>query len=217
MQDYYAARAGEYDQIYRKPERQADLRQMEAWLPGVFSGRSVLEIACGTGYWTPFYAPHATRVLGIDSAAETLQIARTRMPAERFPQVQLQLGDAYQPPAHDATGLPFEAAFAGFWWSHIPLERIPAFLQSLHAVLQPGARVVFMDNLYVPGSSTPIAERDAAGNSYQLRPLADGSVHRVLKNFPSREQLLAAVAPWARSSQHHVWEYFWALEYELHR
>ena len=217
MQDYYAARAEEYDQIYRKPERQADLRQMEAWLPNVLTGRSVLEIACGTGYWTPFYAPHATRVLGIDSAQQTLEIARQRLPAARFPQVQLQLGDAYQPPASDANGHRFDATFAGFWWSHIPLESIPTFLQSLHAVLQPGARVVFMDNLFVAGSSTPIAERDANGNTYQLRPLSDGSVHRVLKNFPSREQLLTAVAPWAHSSRHHTWTHFWALEYELHR
>jgi demethylmenaquinone methyltransferase/2-methoxy-6-polyprenyl-1,4-benzoquinol methylase len=216
MQDYYAARAGEYDQIYHKPERQADLRQMEAWLPTVLAGRSVLEIACGTGYWTQFYAASAAQVLGIDSARETLEIARTRMPTESFPQVRLQTGDAYQPPAHDASGLPFEAAFAGFWWSHIPLQRIPAFLQALHSVLQPGAQVVFMDNLYVPGSSTPIAERDAAGNSYQQRTLADGSTHKVLKNFPSREQLLAAVAPWARHSQHHVWTHFWALECTLY-
>lgn len=215
MQDYYAARAGEYDQIYQKPERQADLRQMEAWLPTVLAGRSVLEIACGTGYWTQFYAANASQVLGIDSARETLEIARTRLPAQGFPQVRLQTGDAYQPPAQDADGLPFEAAFAGFWWSHIPLQRIPAFLQALHAVLQPGAQVVFRDNLYVPGSSTPIAERDAAGNSYQLRTLANGSTHKVLKNFPSREQLLAAVAPWAQHSQHHVWTHFWALEFTL--
>lgn len=190
---------------------------MEAWLPGLLSGRSVLELACGTGYWTPFYAPHATRVLGIDSAEPTLEIAHRRLPPERFPQVQLQRGDAYQPPLLDASGQRFDAAFAGFWWSHIPLERIPAFLQNLHAVLQPGARVVFIDNLYVPGSSTPIAERDTAGNTYQLRTLADGSVHRVLKNFPSRAQLQAAVAPWAHSMQHQVWQHFWVLEYELHR
>lgn len=30
----YAARATEYDQVYSKPERQADLRQIEGWLPG---------------------------------------------------------------------------------------------------------------------------------------------------------------------------------------
>ena len=217
MQDYYAARAAEYDQIYRKPERQADLRQMEVWLADKFSARSVLEVACGTGYWTPFYAPNATRVLGVDAAAETLAIARQRMPASRYPQVHLQVGDAYHPPLIDATGHAFDAAFAGFWWSHIPLERIPAFLQNLHAVLQPGARVVFFDNRFVPGSSTPISERDAAGNTYQQRLLADGSTHRILKNFPQQEALLQSIAPWAHSSQFHAWTYFWALEYELHR
>ena len=33
MQGYYAARAPEYDRVYLKPERQADLRAIEAWLP----------------------------------------------------------------------------------------------------------------------------------------------------------------------------------------
>jgi len=42
-----------------------------------------------------------------------------------------------------------------------------------------------MDNRYVDGSSTPISERDADGNTYQRRRLADGSDNRVLKNFPT--------------------------------
>ena len=217
MQDYYSARATQYDEIYHKPERQADLRQLESWLADKFSARSVLEMACGTGYWTPFYAPHATRVLGIDAAPETLAIARQRMPLAKFPQVELQIGDAYRPPKHDATNQAFDGAFAGFWWSHIPLERIPTFLKNFHAVLSPGTRVVFIDNRYVPGSSTAISERDSTGNTYQQRVLADGSTHRILKNFPERDALLQAVAPWAHTSQHHVCTYYWALEYELHR
>ena len=59
MQDYYAARAPEYDRIYLKPERQADLGAIRQWLPTVFKGRSLLEIACGTGYWTQYLAPEA--------------------------------------------------------------------------------------------------------------------------------------------------------------
>ena len=49
MKEYYAARAKEYDQIYAKPERQADLRLVEQWLPVRFEGARVLEIAAGTG------------------------------------------------------------------------------------------------------------------------------------------------------------------------
>lgn len=208
MQDYYAARAREYDRIYAKPERQDDLRRMESWLPGVLAGRRVLELACGTGYWTQFYAAAAQGVLGIDSAQQTLDIARARLP----PGVQLLRGDAYRLPRLDAT---FDAAFAGFWWSHIPQRRIAGFLHGLHAVLQPGARVVFMDNRFVPGSSTPVAERDADGDSFQLRTLDDGSVHHVLKNFPSAEAVLAAVEPFATQSSYHQWRFFWALEYTL--
>jgi demethylmenaquinone methyltransferase/2-methoxy-6-polyprenyl-1,4-benzoquinol methylase len=33
MQAYYAARAREYDQVCAKPERQADRRAIERWLP----------------------------------------------------------------------------------------------------------------------------------------------------------------------------------------
>lgn len=208
MQDYYAARAREYDRIYAKPERQDDLRRMESWLPGVLAGRRVLELACGTGYWTQFYDAAAQGVLGIDSAQQTLDIARARLP----PSVQLLQGDAYRLPRLDAT---FDAAFAGFWWSHIPQRRIAGFLHGLHAALQPGARVVFMDNRFVPGSSTPVAERDADGDSFQLRTLDDGSVHRVLKNFPSAEALLAAAEPFAAQASYHQWRFFWALEYTL--
>lgn len=208
MQQYYAARAKEYDRIYAKPERQASLRQIEAWLPTALEGCNVLEIACGTGYWTQFYAPAARSALGIDSAQETMDIARARLPGK----VSLQRGDAY-----DLAGISgeFDAAFAGFWWSHVPLTRLPEFLEGLHSKLSARAKVVFIDNRYVAGSSTPISDHDADGNAFQVRTLEDGSAHRVLKNFPSREELLAAVAPYAMESDYREWDYFWALEYRL--
>jgi hypothetical protein len=39
--------------VYAIPERQIDLRAMEAWTRDVFAGRRVLEIAAGTCWWTP--------------------------------------------------------------------------------------------------------------------------------------------------------------------
>lgn len=208
MQDYYAARAKKYDQVYNKPERQSDLRHMEAWLPKALTGRNVLELACGTGYWTQFYAPAARQVVGIDSSRETLDIAQARIPAN----VQLLEGDAYHLPPLDIS---FDACFAGFWWSHIPLQRIPAFLESLHASLQPGAKVIFMDNRFVQGSSTPISERTEEGNTYQQRSLDDGSIHRVLKNFPNADELLRNIEPYSNEASYRQWPYFWALEYTL--
>jgi hypothetical protein len=48
MLDYYARRAAEYERVYVKPERQADLRAIEAWLPAQFRGRDVLELDDGS-------------------------------------------------------------------------------------------------------------------------------------------------------------------------
>jgi len=209
MQDYYAARAPEYDRVYAKPERQEDLRAIEAWLPARFGGRRVLELACGTGWWTRFIAPVAACVVAVDAAPETLAIARERLAGLR---VELRVGDAYDPPR---SAPPCDAAFAGFWLSHVPRARLDAFVQPLHAVLRPGATIVFLDNRWVEGSSTPIAERDAAGDTWQLRRLDDGTTHRVLKNFPAEGELRALLKRDAARVEYVVWRHYWALAYTL--
>lgn len=209
MQTYYARRAAEYERVYAKPERQGDLRALRGWLPDQFAGRRVLEVACGTGWWTQVAASAARHWLATDVNHETLAIARGKaLPAS----VRLAVADAYTLAGVDGV---FDAAFAGFWWSHVPLARLPSWLDTLHARLQPGSRVVFIDNLYVEGSSTPIARRDADGNSFQQRKLDDGSTHEVLKNFPARERAVTAIGAHAHNAQWHQWTYYWAVSYEL--
>ncbi|MEK7836789.1 MAG: class I SAM-dependent methyltransferase [candidate division NC10 bacterium] len=120
---YYAKRAAEYERIFAKPERQADLTVLRARLVVLFAGRSVLELACGTGWWTALIAPHAAHVTALDVNDEVLAIARAKpLPPGR---VEFVLGDAYAPPDLRAT---HDALFAGFWWSHVPKARLDAFL-----------------------------------------------------------------------------------------
>ncbi|HMO44795.1 MAG TPA: class I SAM-dependent methyltransferase [Rubrivivax sp.] len=210
LQDYYARRAATYERIYLKPERQAELRALQAWLPGVFAGRRVLEIACGTGWWTPHGARDAASWLATDLNTQTLAIARGKaMP----PCVRLAELDAWR--LETLSAQCFDAAFAGFWWSHVERARLPGWLATLHARLQPGARVVFIDNRFVPGCSTPIARTDAAGDSWQRRTLDDGSVHEVLKNFPSRDDALAAIGPGARDIEWITHPHYWVLGYTV--
>lgn len=209
LKQYYAARAREYERIYAKPERQADLRRIENLLPSSLAGRRVLEIACGTGYWTQFLAREAKSIVAIDANRETLAIAAEKsMPAGR---VKFCVADAYALPAD--LGL-FDGAFAGFWWSHVPLRARGSFLAALDARLSPGARVVLLDNLYVAGSSTPVSHRDDDGNTYQRRRLEDGSEHVVLKNFPTETELGADVKPFARDTQFIRFDYYWLFSYE---
>lgn len=207
LQAYYAARAWEYDRVYAKPERQRDLRIIERWLPQVFAGKSILEVACGTGYWTQFLAPVARAVTAVDTSPETLSIAKSRVTAS---QAHFAIGDAYSLPFDPNS---FDAGFAGFWISHVPRGRMGDFLRGFHRALIPGSKVVLLDNRFVQGSSTPIAERDQHGNTYQLRRLDDGSTHRVLKNFPSETELREVLADLGTGVRFHEWQYYWAMEY----
>ncbi len=210
LQHYYARRAAEYEAIYHKPERQQDLPRLQEWVCERLHGRRVLEIACGTGYWTAIVAPVAQSILATDTSTEVLDIARSKpYPPGR---VAFALADAYA--LHAVPG-DFDAALAAFWWSHIPKGAIGHFLQGLHRRLAAGAVVVLLDNRYVEGSSTPLAEQDADGNTYQIRPLKDGSRHRVLKNFPSAQELRAALAPSVRALEIRELDYYWCAAYEV--
>ena len=211
MARYYAQRAAYYDQVYFKPDRQADLRRMEAWVAGHFSGRRVLEIACGTGWWTPHGAAQAAHWRATDINPETMALAQSKpLPAGI---VQFQTLDAYSlAELQDET---FDAAFAGCWWSHVPLARLPSWLASLHERLDEGAAVVMLDNRFVVGSSTPISRSDTEGNHYQQRTLDDGSRQEVLKNFPTAEQAFAVLGPRARDPQWLAFDHYWILHYRL--
>jgi demethylmenaquinone methyltransferase/2-methoxy-6-polyprenyl-1,4-benzoquinol methylase len=204
--DYYRRRAAEYEAIYAKPERQTDLAILRQAIPAKLRGARVLEIACGTGYWTQLAAEVAAEVVATDLAEEPMQIAQSK-PYRLRP--KFEFCDAYALP--ETLGR-FDAALAVFWWSHIPRQRIGEFLSSLHQRLEPGARVVLMDNRFFEGSSTPISEIDAQGNTYQLRRLGDGSSVRVLKNFPDEAELRSCLPSTLNVE---TLEYFWLADYRL--
>src|SRR5438105_5022085 len=165
MCDYYARRAAYSDWFYLEPERQRDLRTMEAWLPSMFVGRCVLEVACGTGWWTPHGASSAREWLATDLNPETIEVARRKeMPScVRFETVDAhtfaELGDRR-----------FDGAFAGCWWSHVPLGRLAGWLDALHAGVEAGARGVILGNRYVRPSR-------AAGHPPRSRPDVHGHTH----------------------------------------
>ena len=167
----------------------------------------MIEIACGTGYWTRFIAPVASHVLAVDTSVETVNIARSRVPAGK---VDFLIGDAYALPQHVGR---FDAAFAGFWFSHLPKKSRRGFLLGLAERLEAGAKVAFLDNLYVEGNSSPVTRRDSDGNTFQTRRLADGSTHEVLKNFPSEAELLELVGGLGELAVFTTWQYYWAFEY----
>jgi SAM-dependent methyltransferase len=206
---YYAARATQYDSVYKRPERQADLRDIEAWLEPLMRGKRVLDIACGTGYWTQFIAPAASSVTAVDASVEALEIARVRT---AHANVTFLEGDAYQ--LRLVSGM-FDAIFVGFWFSHVPISKRMAFLDRLADISARPATAVLLDNRFVPGSSTPISRVDEEGNTFQKRRLDGGSEYEVLKNFPTEIELCELGARFGRPPRIMIWRYYWALEFDL--
>lgn len=151
-------------------------------------------------------AQSAAHIVAVDASPETMLIAKARVPVDK---VEFVVGDAYHLPDLKK----FNAAFAGFWFSHVPKARRRAFLEGLGALLAPGANVVLLDNLYVEGSSSPITETDSEGNTYQTRKLNDGSTHRIIKNFPTEAELQSAIAGLGAGGTLSLWQYYWAFRY----
>lgn len=210
MVAYYAERANEYECIYEKPERLEQLGELKRLVRATFAGRRMVEVACGTGYWTAVAAEAASHVTAFDVNESVLALARGKgLDPKR---VKFLLGDAYEPPPFAER---FDAALVAFWWSHMPRRRVAGFLQRLHGLLEPGAVVVCMDNTFVPGQSTPITRVDEDRNTFQTRRLENGHEFEVLKNYPTEEELRAAVRAVAERVEIIWLRHYWAMTCRL--
>jgi ubiquinone/menaquinone biosynthesis C-methylase UbiE len=207
MSEYYAQRAGSYESIYQRPERQADLLEIGERLTNVLESHRVLEVACGTGYWTERFATSAQSVFATDINQSMLDVASGKeYPAER---VQFGLADVFSLPA-SAQGQ-YSACFAGFFWSHVKREEQADVLAQFSRAVGKGSLLVMIDNNYVEGSSTVIARTDLAGNTHQFRLQDDGTRVEVVKNFPTDSFLRKRIGLAARDIRIFRNKYFWML------
>lgn len=109
LTQYYAERANEYDRIYLKPERQKELRILSKKLSDLLNKRNVIEIACGTGYWTQFIAKNCNHVTATDYNVEVLDIAKGRL--DGFGNISCKIADAFK---LNGIAQEYDGAFAGF-------------------------------------------------------------------------------------------------------
>lgn len=213
MTAYYAQRAASYDELYLRPQRQGDLAQLKRDLQAALqagAARKVVELACGTGYWTAELARQVEQVLAFDINDSMLQVARSRLAGcdDMKAVVDLQNCDIWALP--DLRQEQAQSVVAGFWWSHVKRAEQGSFLQKLRQALGP-CQLILFDNCYVEGESTSIARTDADGNTYQLRPQEDGSRVEILKNFPTDSNLRKKFSDFARDIRITRSQYYWML------
>ncbi|HQQ94687.1 MAG TPA: class I SAM-dependent methyltransferase [Bacteroidia bacterium] len=204
---YYKDRAKEYENIYLKPERQDDLKNVTTLLQNVFTDKAVFEIACGTGFWTEKIAQTATKVFATDINKTVIDIAQQKQYKKN--NVTFGLADIFILP----NKIKYESLFGGFIWSHIKLQDLDNFLNTVNNLTPPGGMVVFIDNNFVEGSNHSIVNTDQNGNTYQSRKLEDGTTHLVLKNFPTESFLRTILADIATDLKIINFKYYWVLTY----
>ncbi|MBK8489483.1 MAG: class I SAM-dependent methyltransferase [Saprospirales bacterium] len=203
---YYKDRAEEYEKVYLKEERQEGIAQITRYLQEWFLGKSLIEVACGTGFWTERIAQTATHIYGFDINPAVLDIARSKTYASPVAFEVLSYEDLPKAP------FGYDALYGGFIWSHIPREKLPAFVDSCLRKVPESGMLVFTDNTWVAGNSTPIYHTDQHGNTYQRRTLENGEDYLVLKNYFSREELEAFWKNRIQKIEYIELDYFWLLK-----
>lgn len=188
MVKYYKDRAKEYEEIYewRDPGRQEEQDLMGIKLKEAFKGKKLLDIGCGTGYWTQRISETAESILGIDINEAVLEIARSKeydCPAE------FKVMDAYNMEFEEK----FTGALASFMLSHVLKQDADAWIKHIHDQLEPGAAVFIADNTFVEGIGGKLHTKPDDPNTYKLRTLNDGSQHMIVKNYFTVEELVELI------------------------
>ena len=210
MTRYYARRAAEYERVYEIPAWQPALAELRRRVPAFFAGRSVFEVACGTGYWTAHVAITALGVHATDVNEETLALARAR-PWPRG-NVTFERRDAY---ATSAAPPRCDAGLAAGWLSHVDLARMGEFLDAFHSHLVQGAAVMMFDERDHRNRPLPASRTDAAGNRYEARTLASGERFEIVKNFFDAAALRDALGRRARDLVFEGLRGFWVATWEV--
>jgi SAM-dependent methyltransferase len=197
MIEYYAARAGEYDDWYLRRGRyeqgpihdaawNAELDSAGRWLDGLTLAGRIVELAAGTGWWSPLLASKGELWL-YDAAEAPLDRARERLVAHGL-RAHIHVRDAWAPPEGD----PADGLFAGFWLSHVARARTIDFLEVAHRWLRPGGRLALIDSLPDPHSGA--RDHPAPNGDLAVRRLGDDREFTILKVHRSREEIAASLA-----------------------
>jgi SAM-dependent methyltransferase len=167
------------------------LREIVTELEACARDRSVLEVACGTGYWTRFAAPCSSHLVAADFSAEMLGVAI----AQAIAGARFCRADAYGLESLGADR--FDFGFAMHWVSHIPLSRWDEFFRGFHARLKPRAKVMLADDIRRPDDTDPYYSKLETRDSYEIRRLPNGETYEIVKTYFTPDELRALLQPYA--------------------
>lgn len=210
LNEYYSKRAQEYDNTYHRPDkiRLKELKFLAEYITSTFKGKTVLELACGTGFWTSELLKSAKKVLASDYSENMLEIAGERL--SENPNIIILQADAYNPPVSYPK---FNGAMANFWFSHIPKNKIKKFLNTLHSRLAENSVVLLADDIYIEDRGGELIRKDQ--DSFKRRKLNSGEQFDILKNYYTKNQLEKIFSKYSKKLEIKYLTNFWVVRYYL--
>lgn len=207
--DYYRVRAQEYEQIYYRdnPERRQEIADEVERLKKLVAGKKVLELACGTGYWTQVMSETASHVTALDIWPEMIAEAKKKTfggPVE-FICMDMFAGNI---PINN-----FDCVTVGFWFSHQPKQEYEKFYELITKPLKKNGYIWLIDNNPPAegGKGHEWVSRDEFGNNYKKRYLNNGEPYIILKNYFDEAELVTLFEHRFKIQEMIYKTYYWSV------
>jgi SAM-dependent methyltransferase len=192
MLAYYNERAPEYEDAYTLGTGTASIpdpdvfvteAKLLAGLVGQFAEGRMIDLACGTGYWLPFYAERCSHITLFDQSEKMLAECRKKLD-------RLSLGDRSVVLQGDffeyGFGSPrYDCALVAFFLSHLTESQEPRLFNALRAMLGSSGRFLLLDSAW--------SDERARFNKkieQQKRQLNDGTPFEIYKRYCDRGDVL---------------------------
>jgi ubiquinone/menaquinone biosynthesis C-methylase UbiE len=211
--EYYRKRAPEYEQAYFRdnPARQKELANLYDVSKRTLAGRNVLDLACGTGFWTRIISEKAASIVGIDINKSTLLEAKKKTYRCRVRLIRSDLFDL--PFSRDF----FDGLMATYVVSHVGRQDLDRLGETVRRVVKSGSPAFICDNNPICETVPGLIWDDSHINSYKKRRLANGDEYMILKNYYDREELVSIFKKWGKVEKLLFNDYYWAVVLTLNR
>lgn len=196
MLAYYDERAPEYEEAYTLGTGTASIPDPEvfkaearvlAGIVGQTAHGRIMDLACGTAYWLPHYAPSCSRITLFDQSERMLTEARAK--ANRLGIVDrctFVPGDFFE---HDFEQNAYDTALVGFFLSHLTEAQERLLFDALRTMLDSSGRFLILDSAWSPERSKFNVKVER-----QPRRLNDGTTFEIYKRYCDRDD----ISRWAR-------------------
>lgn len=209
MSEYYEARASEYEQIYYRevPERRREIDEEVERFAGLCADCDLVELACGTGYWTQTACQTAKSVLASDLSMSMIVEAQKKGYSPTVP--NFIRADLNRLPFRSGQ---FDLVALGFWFSHHPKQDYDGLFDKIIPLLRPEGKIWMIDNNPpAEGDRNDSVGRDEFGNNYKTRWLDSGEKFVILKNYFKCEELQAIFSERFKIESLIYGRYYWSV------